>query len=102
MVSGANRSNPASTGVWVVKTLPARVTDNRVEGSAVIFHPGPRTLQHRERGVAFVQVQELGLNAQRAQETASGNPEDLLLLESGERVPAVELARDAAMLGEVR
>ena len=62
MRAGGNRSNPASTGVWVVKRLPARVTARATsKGLAVVLHEAPRAFQHGEGGMPFVEVADLRL-----------------------------------------
>jgi hypothetical protein len=45
-----------------------------------IFHVTARALQHRESGVAFVQMADLGMNAQRPQKPPPGDAQNPLLL----------------------
>src|SRR5580658_1510781 len=46
------------------------------EWFAIVFHVGSRTFQHRECGVTFIEMADLGLQAQGSQEPPSSNAED--------------------------
>ncbi len=63
--SRGNRSIPAGTGVWVVNSVPARVTSRAVAKSRPRAVLGdrelPDPLQPEESGVALVGVEHLGL-----------------------------------------
>ena len=102
MSAGSKRSKPAVTAVWVVNRLPARVAANATSnGCPRLLHKSTRALQHREGGVTFVQVADLRLQSERAQQPPSADPEQHFLLQSQLRPAAIQLARDAAMSGKV-
>ena len=56
---------PAGTGVWVVKTVPARFRSSAVSKSMPCVHVLPDPLQAEEAGVALVGVEHLGRGARR-------------------------------------
>ena len=57
-----------------MKRLPARVTAERdIEWLAVVFHVGTRAFQHRECGVTFIEMADLGLQSQGSQEPPASN-----------------------------
>ncbi len=58
-----NRSMPAGTGVWVVKTVPARFRSSAVVEVQALRHELPDPLQAEEAGVALVGVEDLRARA---------------------------------------
>ena len=95
MRAGWKRSNPAATAVWVVKRLPARVTASATsKGCAARLHETACALQHGERRMAFIQVADFRLDAQRGEQSPSADPEHQFLHEAQLRPAAVKLAGD--------
>src|SRR5579864_2175020 len=68
----------------------------------VIFHVGSGSLEHRERGVTFVKMANLGVDSQGAQQPPASNTKDQLLFHAQLRTSAVKLRRDAAVGRGVR
>ncbi len=67
-----NRSNPASTAVWVVKRLPGlRGAERLLEPHAIVLHVAAGPLQDGEGGVPLVEVADLGLDTQSREAPAS-------------------------------
>jgi hypothetical protein len=80
MSSGGNTSLPAGTGVWVVKTLPARAASRpSAEAEPVLSHEHADALEAEEGRVALVHVAHRRLEAQRAQGAQAADPEHDLL-----------------------
>ena len=72
------------------------------EGLPGLFHEGAGAFQHGESRMPFIQVTDLRLNPQRAEQPPSADPEQQFLLEAEFRAAAVELAGDPSMRGDVR
>ena len=103
MRAGEKRSKPAATAVWVVKRFPARVAARATsKGWPGLFHETASALENGEGRVPLVQVTDLGLQAERAEQAPSADPEQQFLLQAQLRAAAVELAGDAAMRGIIR
>ena len=66
------------------------------------FHEVAGAFEHGEGRVPFVQVTDLGLQAERAEQPPAADPEEQLLLKAQFRSASVEFAGDPAMGGEVR
>jgi hypothetical protein len=47
-----------------------------VEWRAIVFHVRTRPFQHRESGVTFIEMADLGLQSQRSQKPPTCNTED--------------------------
>ena len=78
----------------------ARDGQRHLEGLPGVLHETARALQHRKGGVAFVQVADLRLDAQRREQAPAADPEQQFLLQAQLRPAAVQLAGDAAMRGK--
>ena len=101
--SGAKRSKPASTGVWVVKRFPARVIVRaRSNGCLLLGHVRPGSLKHRERGMTLVEMADFRMQAEGPQEPPASNSQDQLLLQAQLRTAAVEFAGNAAVRRNIR
>ena len=96
---GRNRSNPASTGVCVVKRLPARVTAKATSNGMLLSSIKARAFQNRERRVAFIQMANFGMEPERAQQTPAADAQHAFLLQAQFRSAAVEFAGDASVSG---
>ena len=72
------------------------------EGLPCLFHEIAGTLQDGERRVPFVQVTNLRLNPERAEQSPSADPEQQFLLQAQFRPAPVELAGNSSMSGKVR
>ena len=66
-----------------------------VERLAMVFHVGTRPFQHRECGVTFIEMADLGLQSQGSQEPPASNTEDQLLFQTQLRATAVQFSRNA-------
>ena len=108
--SRGNRSMPAGTGVWVVKTVPARETSSAVSKSSA--RPGlvdgelADALDAEEARVALVGVEDLrrrGAGDARpdAQGAYAADAEEQLLAQPVLGVAAVEPVGDVAVVGAV-
>ena len=94
---------PAGTGVWVVKTVPARAAcsaSSKVE--ALRLDELADALETQEAGVALVGVEHLGLGgagdaAERAQGAHAADAEQQLLLEPVLSAAAVQPVGDVAL-----
>ena len=88
MRAGEKRSNPAATGgVGGEEVAGARRGQRHVEGLPGFLHEMARALQHGERRVSFVQVADLRLQPQGAQQTPSADPEQQFLLRRSSESP---------------
>ena len=72
------------------------------EGLPGLFHEAPGAFQHGEGRMPFIQVADFRLDAERAEQPPSADPEEQFLLEAQLRPAAIELAGDPPMSGEVR
>src|SRR5664279_4494510 len=72
------------------------------EGLPCLFHEVAGTFQDGERRVPFIQVTDLRLNPECAEQPPSADPKQQFLLEAQLRPPAIQLAGNASMSGEVR
>ena len=99
MMPGSKRSMPAGTGVWVVKTLLARAA-SRASSKLRLFvaHVEADLFQREEGGVAFVHVEDGGLEAHRLQGAHAADAEHDFLADAGIDVAAVEGIGDVAIL----
>ena len=68
-----------------------------LEGLARFLHETPGPLQDGERGVALVQMADLGPDAQAPKQPPAADAEHQLLLQPQFRSAAVQLAGDAAV-----
>ena len=103
MRAGAKRSKPAATAVWVVNRLPARVTArDDVKGLACFLHETPGAFQHGEGRMAFVQVTDFRLDAERASNRHPPIPSTSLLFQPQLRPAPVQLAGNPSMSGVIR
>jgi hypothetical protein len=73
----------------------ARDREGDVERHAVVLHEAPRPFQHGEGRVPFVEVTDLGLPPEGAQQAPAADAEHDLLEQAQLRAAAVELAGDA-------
>src|ERR1019366_5747442 len=62
------------------------------EGLPSFFHEVAGTFQHREGGMPFIQVTDLRLDPERAEQPPSADPEQQFLLEAQLRAAPIELA----------
>ena len=86
---------PAGTGVWVVKTVPARTASTASGISALVGHQRADALEAEEAGVTLVGVEHLG----RPQGFEGADPADAeedLLAQAVLGAPAVEAVGDPA------
>src|ERR1019366_1045712 len=67
-----------------------------------LLHEAERALQDGEGRVPFIQVTDLGLDAERPEQAPSADPEQEFLLQAQLRAAAVELAGDGSMGRNVR
>ena len=72
------------------------------EGLPGLLHEVARAFQYGKRRVPFIQVTDLRLKPERAEQSPSADPEDQFLLEAQLRPASIEFAGDPAMSGEVR
>src|ERR1039458_6751171 len=72
-----------------------------VEWLPGFFHETSGTLQHSERRMPFIQVTDFRLDAQRAEQPPSANPEQQFLYEAQLRAASIELAGNPSMSGKV-
>ena len=72
------------------------------EGLPGLFHEVAGALQHGERRVPFIQVTDLRLEPQRAEQPPSADPEQHFLLEAQFRPAPIEFAGNPPMRREVR
>ena len=72
------------------------------EGLPCLFHEVAGTFQDGERRVAFIQVTDLRLHPERAEQPPSADPEQQFLLEAQLRPAAIQLAGNPSMSGKVR
>jgi hypothetical protein len=72
------------------------------EGLPGLFHEVARTFQDGKRRVPLIQVTDLRLDPERAEQPPSADPEEQLLLEAQLRPASIELAGDSPMNREVR
>ena len=82
MSSGAKRSNPAATAVWVVKRFPARVTANALERQPGRLHEAARPFQDGERRMSFVEMTDFRLDSERREQPPAADAEHELLHEA--------------------
>ena len=103
MSSGAKRSKPAATAVWVVKRLPARVAASAtLKGCARLFHEVAGAFENGECRMPFIQVTHLRFDPERAEQPPSADPEQDFLLEAQFGAAAIEFAGDPPMCGKIR
>ena len=106
-MSSGNRSIPAGTGVWVVKTVPARTDRERlVEAEALGVLQLADALEAQVAGVSLVGVEHRrrGVARRRAEGAHGAHPADAdedLLADPVVLVAAVEPVGDAAQVGLV-
>jgi len=67
----------------------------------LVGHVRACALQHGERGMPFVQMAHLWIHARRTEQPPAADAEHQLLLQPKLPVATVQLARDAAMDGDV-
>src|SRR5213593_2019400 len=72
------------------------------EGLRGLLHETAGALQHGKGRMPFIQMTNFGLNAKRAKQSPSADPEQQFLLEAQLRAAAVQLAGNPSMSGEVR
>ena len=85
------------------KEIPrSRHRQRDFEGLPVFFHEISGALQHGERRMTFIQVTDFRLEAERAEQPPSADPEQQFLLEAQLRPASIELAGNSSMDGEVR
>jgi hypothetical protein len=72
------------------------------KGLPGLFHEGAGTLQNGERRVTFIQVTDLRLEPERAQQPPATDPEQHFLLEAQLRPAPIELARNPPASRKVR
>ena len=72
------------------------------EGLPGLLHEVAGAFQDGERRVPFIQVTDLRLDPERAEQPPSADPEEQFLLEAQLRPAAIELAGNPAMSGKVR
>ena len=90
---------PAGTGVWVVKTLLARAASRASSKlSFCIAHVEPDLLEREEGRVAFVHVEDGGLETHRLQGAHAADAQHDFLADARVDVAAVEGIGDVAIL----
>ena len=90
---------PAGTGVWVVKTLLARAASRASSKlSFCVAHVQADLFQREEGGVAFVHVEDGGLETHRLQGAHAADAEHDLLADARIDIAAVERIGDIAIL----
>jgi len=104
--SASKRSLPAETGVWIVKTLLARVRSRASSRATPFSTQGAGTLHEQERGVAFVEVPDGRLDAQGLDGAHAAHAQDQLLVEAHLAAADVEDVGDRpvrlVVVGDVR
>jgi hypothetical protein len=75
----------------------ARFADRLVRLEPVVLHAVPSELEHRERAVSFVQVNDARRDAERAKRAHPAHAEDELLLNAHSLVAAVEARAELAI-----
>ncbi len=104
--SRSKRSMPAGTGVWVVKTVPARTASRAASKSEPVVGEFADALQAEEAGVALVGVEDLGRGvagdpAVGAHGAHAADAEQHLLEQPVLAAAAVEPVGDLALRGAV-
>ena len=103
--SAANRSLPAGTGVWIVKTLSRRTRSQASSSVVAGRHVLAGPLREQERRVALVQVPDRRLDPERPERPDAADAEDELLVEPHLAAADVEDVGDrpvgVAVLGDV-
>ncbi len=89
-------------GVRGEQIAGAGCRQRHVERLAGLLHEAGRSLQHRERGMALIQMTHLGLNPQGLQQAPAADSEHHLLPDTKFGSAAVQFAGDGAILGIVR
>ncbi len=84
-------------GVCGEEIARSRDRQGLVERLAGRLHEVPGTLEHGQGRMPLVEVTDLRLQAERAKQAPSPQPQEHLLLEPQLRPPAVQLARDLAV-----
>ena len=101
-----SRSEPVEPGghcgVRGEEVPRARGSQRDFEGLPGLFHEGVRAFQDGERRVPFIQMADLRVDAERAEQPPSADPEEQFLLEAQLRPAAIQLAGDPPMSGGVR
>ena len=90
---------PAGTGVWVVKTVPARIASiasGNVE--AVLGDDAADALEPEEAGMALVRVEDLACLADRFERAYAADAEQDLLAQPVLGVAAVQTVGDVAFI----
>ena len=80
----------------------SRGSQRDFEGLPGLFHESVRAFQDGERRVPFIQMADLRVDAERAEQPPSADPEEQFLLEAQLRPAAIQLAGDPPMSGGVR
>ncbi len=90
---------PAGTGVCVVKTLLARAASSAfVEAEPGVAHEDAHLLERQKGRVAFVHVEDGGLEAQRLERAHAADAQHDLLPDARIVIAAVERIGDVAIL----
>ena len=90
---------PAGTGVCVVKTLLERAASTlSSKAEFAVAHIDAHLLEREKGGVAFVHVEDGGLEAHRLQGAHAADAEHDLLADAGIDIAAVERIGDIAIL----
>ena len=92
-----NASCPAGTGVCVVNIVVWRISSSASSNDRALLDQIADPLQHDEAGVAFVQVEDAGVDAERLQRADAADAEDDLLLDARLAIAAVEARRQLAI-----
>ena len=72
------------------------------EGLRGLLHETAGAFQHGKGRMPFIQMTDFRLNAKRAKQSPSADPEQQFLLEAQLRPAAIQLAGNPSMSGEVR
>ena len=92
---------PAGTGVWVVNTPPPRTASMAASNGRPCGDQLADPLEAEEAGVALVGVEDVGLQAERAQGAHAADAEHDLLAQAVVLVAAVEAVGDGDAVGGV-
>jgi len=75
---GAKRSKPRYRRMGSEEIADSSCGQCHFEGLARLFHEAPGAIQHGEGRMPFIQVTDLWLDPERAQQPPSANPESSL------------------------
>ena len=88
-------------GVGGEDDFPRNAGDGGVEANTLVIHPHVNGFQHCECAVAFIEVEDAGINAQRFQSAQSAYAEQQLLADSNAKVPTVQAGGKLAIFRSI-